>query len=108
MALDGSRDSRRWSLTMMFSALAACFGTAPVSAADPPKFWVYVGTFTDGKSKGIYRMVFDTASGRLSEPSLAAELENPNFLAVHPTHRYLFAVNDVSRGGKSSGAVTSF
>jgi 6-phosphogluconolactonase len=99
---------RRWLLTMLISAVTSCLGTAPGFAAEPAKFWVFVGTFTDGRSKGIYRMVLDTASGKLSEPSLAAELKNPNFLAVHPTHRYLFAVNEASNADKSTGAVTSF
>ena len=99
---------RRWSRIMLTSAVMTCLGTVPGSAAEPSRFWVFVGTFTDGASKGIYRMVFDSATGKLSEPTLAAELDNPNFLAVHPTHRYLFAVNDSSNSDRSSGAVTSF
>ena len=51
-------------------------------------------------------MVLDTATGKLSEPALAAELDNPSFLAVHPTHKYLYAVNENS--GYKSGAVTAF
>src|SRR5437660_11661595 len=106
MVFDRSRASRRWLLTMLVSAVTTCLGTTPGSAANPTKFWVFVGTYTDGSSKGIYRMVLDTASGKLSEPSLAAELDNPSFLAIHPTLRYLFAVNE--RPDKKSGAVTSF
>ena len=98
---------RRWSRIMLTSAVMTCLGTVPGSAAEPSRFWVFVGTFTDGASKGIYRVVFDSATGKLSEPTLAAELDNPNFLAVHPTHRYLFAVNDSSNSDRS-GAVTSF
>src|SRR5690348_5458451 len=30
-------------------------------AAKSSKFWVYLGTYTGGKSKGIYRCEFDTA-----------------------------------------------
>jgi len=45
---------------------------------------VYFGTYTDAKSKGIYVSSLDTASGRLTEPELAAETVNPSFLAVHP------------------------
>jgi 6-phosphogluconolactonase len=101
-------DWRRWFLIMLISSTTMGLAAAPGSAAEPAKFWVFVGTFTDGKSKGIYRMTLDTASGKLSEPLLAAELENPNFLAVHPMHRYLLAVNEASGADRSTGAVSAF
>jgi 6-phosphogluconolactonase len=108
MMFDNPLARRRWSRILLISAVTMCLGTVPGSAAEPSRFWVFAGTFTDGASKGIYRMVFDSATGKLSEPTLATELDNPNFLAVHPTHRYLFAVNDSSKSERSSGAVTSF
>ena len=46
---------------------------------------VYIGTYTNTTSKGIYVSRLDLASGTLSAPVLAAESENPSFLAVHPT-----------------------
>ncbi len=107
MVFDSTLASRWWLLTMLIFAVTACLGTTPSSAAAPEKFWVFVGTYTGRtQSKGIYRMELDTATGKLSEPTLAAELDNPSFLAVHPTHKYLFAVNESD--GKGSGAVTSF
>ena len=87
--------------------VAMSLGTAAADAAEPGKFWVFVGTYTDGKSKGIYRMVLDTASGKLSEPALAAELENPSFLAVHPTAEIPLRGERGLRPGKGGG-VTSF
>jgi 6-phosphogluconolactonase len=99
---------RPWLLTLLIVAAATCLGPPPGSAAEPAKFWVFVGTSTGrGQSKGIYRMMLDTASGKLSAPSLAAELENPSFLAIHPTQRYLLAVTENS-GRDGSGAVASF
>src|SRR4051812_32392863 len=35
---------------------------------------VYVGTYTGPKSKGIYMMRFDPATGKLTEPELAGEV----------------------------------
>ena len=69
MVFDSSLGSRWWFLTFLIAATTVGLGTAPGAAAVSPKFWVFVGTFTDGKSQGIYRMVLDTASGKLSEPS---------------------------------------
>ena len=45
---------------------------------------VYIGTYTDGASQGIYRLELDRASARLSTPVLVAEAVNPSFLAWHP------------------------
>ncbi len=106
MVFDSPLFSRRWLLTMLISAITACHGTTPGSAADAEKFWVFVGTYTDGASKGIYRMELDTGTGKLSEPTLAAEMSNPSFLAVHPSQKYLFAVGENS--GSKSGVVASF
>jgi 6-phosphogluconolactonase len=54
---------------------------------------VFIGTNTgkDSGSKGIYLADFDSATGRLTEPVLAAEYRNPGFLAQHPTKPVLYA-----------------
>jgi 6-phosphogluconolactonase len=106
MVVASGLTSLAWLLASLVSVVTTGAGYAPDNLAKPGKFWVFVGTYTDGKSKGIYRMVLDTASGKLSEPALAAELDSPSFLAVHPTHKFLYAVNEV--GGGKPGAVTSF
>ncbi len=71
--------------------------------------WVYVGTYTGGKSKGIYLFHLDMASGKLTAVGLAAETTNPSFLAIHPGRRFLYAVNEIENfDGKKSGAVSAF
>jgi 6-phosphogluconolactonase len=64
-------------------------------------FFVYWGTYTEGgdrfgsgASKGIYVSRMDAATGRLTDPELAAESPNPSWLAIHPSGRYLYAVNE--------------
>ncbi len=92
-------------------ALAVFAASAAGDAAKATQFWVFIGTYTSGKSKskGIYRCEFDTATGKLSEPILAAEAANPSFLAIHPSNRYLYAVGEIPQfEGKPSGAVTAF
>lgn len=70
---------------------------------------VYFGTYTGAKSKGIYYARLDTASGRLSQPELAAEISSPSFVAIDPKGNFLYAVNEISSfGGKRSGAATAF
>ena len=70
---------------------------------------VYLGTYTGGESKGIYRTTLDEGSGELSDPVLAAELENPSFLVVSPDQKYLFAVSENGKfKGEEGGGVSSF
>jgi 6-phosphogluconolactonase len=85
-------------------------GGLPGGAGDSAgPLWVYVGTYTSGSSKGIYRFDLDPASGKLTGPTLAAEAADPSFLAIHPNHRFLYAVAELDKfGGKSSGAVIAF
>lgn len=51
---------------------------------------VYFGT-EGGESRGIYRATFDTESGELGKPELAAEIRNPGFLALSPDGGHLYA-----------------
>lgn len=70
---------------------------------------LYVGTYTREKSKGIYRLQWDPASGALTSASVAAEVTNPSFLAIDPTRRFLYAVNEVGEfSGIKCGAVSAF
>jgi 6-phosphogluconolactonase len=74
--------------------------------ADSDSLWVYIGTYTGPKSKGIYVMKMDAATGQLSEPRVAAEVANPSFLTLHPSHKFLYAVSE--GGGKDGGVVSAF
>jgi 6-phosphogluconolactonase len=54
-------------------------------------------------------MGLDLRSGRLSTPRIAARSNNPSFLAIHPTRKYLYAVNEEGQyEGQPSGAVSAF
>jgi 6-phosphogluconolactonase len=73
------------------------------------KFWVYVGTYTGDSSKGIYRFVFDPATGELTDKALAGEVNSPSFLAIHPSQKFLYSVNEIGEfEGKKTGGVTAF
>jgi 6-phosphogluconolactonase len=78
-------------------------------AASAAETLVYFGTYTGKKSKGIYVSRLDQATGRLASPELVSETSSPSFLAVHPSGKSLYAVNEVSRfDGKTSGAVSGY
>lgn len=92
-------------LAFVSTLLAAVVSLA---AAAPTETWVYVGTYTGGASKGIYRTRLD-AEGHLTPAVLAAESPNPSFLAVSPSQQALYAANETDTfNGQPTGAVTAF
>src|SRR5262245_52844439 len=79
--------------------------TTAIEQADKSATLVYLGTYTNAKSKGIYVSRLDMAAGTLSAPELAAETANPSFLAIHPARDFLYAVNEIGTfEGKPSGS----
>jgi 6-phosphogluconolactonase len=94
-------------LTILAVFMATSFSTS-ISASEKTDF-VYIGTYTGAKSKGIYSARFDPKTGQLTQPELAAETKNPTFVAIHPNHRFLYAVGEFDRfQGKPEGAVSAF
>jgi 6-phosphogluconolactonase len=82
----------------------------PASAETPAvKYLVYVGTYTDHGSKGIYAYRFDSATGQASDLGLAAESVQPSFLTADPSGRFLYAVNETDTYlGQPTGSVSAF
>ncbi len=75
----------------------------PGSAPDAQ--WVFIGTYTTRGSKGIYLYRLDMSSGQLSPVGEGPVTPNPSFLAVHPNHRYLYAVNETDNGSVSAFSI---
>ena len=88
------------------------FSLVTVTAAkDSPKrkYLLFVGTYTEKESTGIYAYRFDAESSELTPLGIAAEASNPSFLAIDPSHRFLYAVNEVQKyKDASSGVVSAF
>ena len=59
---------------------------------------VYVGTYTGGESEGIYVYRMDPSSGALEFSSKATGIENPSFLDIDPSRRFLYAVAEMGPG----------
>ena len=93
----------------MFAPLFS-FGSAQHPAkASTGNYFVYVGTYTAQQSKGIYVYRLDVNTGEVVSLGLAAETNDPSFLAVHPNQKFLYAVNETGKfQNQSSGAVSAF
>lgn len=73
------------------------------------KVRVYVGGYTKGKDKGLYIYDLDLATGQLASVGVGPDAESPSFLALHPNHHFLYAVNEIDNyEGKKSGGVSAF
>jgi 6-phosphogluconolactonase len=77
--------------------------------------FVYVGTYTGPKSKGIYLFRLQTENLEVSQNitlvplGLAAETPSPSFIELDLKRRLLFAVNELNEfEGKPTGAVSAF
>jgi 6-phosphogluconolactonase len=98
-------------LSLTIFLLIALAATVLTSAAGPaPKnFSVYVGTYTDHGSKGIYAYGFDSSTGKLNSLGLAVESVQPSFVAQAPGGKFLYAVNELENyNGQPTGAVSAF
>jgi 6-phosphogluconolactonase len=70
---------------------------------------LYVGTYTSGKSEGIYLYRFNPATGEMRHFRTVSGVIDPSFLAIDPRRRTLYAVNETSEfNGKPGGAVSAF
>jgi 6-phosphogluconolactonase len=73
------------------------------------KYVLYVGTYTERGSKGIYAFNFDSANGRMTPLGLKAELANPSFVTLSPDGQFLYAVSEVDNfQGRHSGGVAGY
>jgi 6-phosphogluconolactonase len=88
-------------LSKIFFVAVAAVSVLTVQAKD---CFVYFGTFTDASSQGIYVSRLDMDTGVVSPPQLAIAADSPNYLAISPDSRFLYAANRAT--GKDS--VSSF
>jgi 6-phosphogluconolactonase len=101
-------------VAVVYVLLAASLSLPSLPAADAPAApgqLVWFGTYTGGpaKSEGISVSRFETATGKLSAPVLAAAMTNPSFLALHPSLPVLYAVSEVAdTDGKPTGAIVAY
>lgn len=71
--------------------------------------WMYIGTYTNKGSQGVYGLQLDESTGQLSEPKLIAETFNPSFLALSVKGDRLYATCDPGHFGlKRGGGVAAF
>jgi 6-phosphogluconolactonase len=83
----------RWNLFLLFFFISvSCFSQDP---------YLFIGTYTNGKSKGIYVYRFNTSTGTGAEVSSIAA-KNPSYLSLSADGKHLYATDEEQKGGAVS------
>jgi len=105
-----SRSTRREILKKIALGVCGVVAAEPVIArrrypAAPGIAIFFVGTYTRGRSKGIYGCRLDLASGSIRVDRAVSGVVNPSYLAIDKGRRRLFTVSEVS---EPEGSVSAF
>ena len=80
----------RWNLFFLFFVISL-----EGFSQDP---YLFIGTYTRGKSKGIYVYRFNTTTGTAAEVS-SAKSHNPSYLCLSPDGKHLYATDEEDTTG---------
>lgn len=91
----------------ILSFLLACLIMANTysNAKNKPKkrmnneFHLLVGTYTSGKSEGIYVYKFNVKTGEFSKESVAKNVQNPSYLVISPDEKYVYSAGEIDKNG---------
>jgi 6-phosphogluconolactonase len=88
--------------------MLSCLIASPAIAGS--SWHVYFGCYTGVKtgSQGIMVSRFNSDTGALSEPVLAAETGSPSFLVIHPDGKHLYSVGEMDLPGFKGGPVSAW
>ena len=76
-----------------------------ITVAQQP--YLITGTYTTGKSKGIYVYQFNNGDGTVKEVS-HIKISNPSFVAVSPGEEFVYAVKEEASDSGKGGAIAAF
>ena len=77
-----------------------------VTNAQKNENYLLIGTYTTGKSEGVYVYRFNSATGDFDSVSMA-KTPNPSYLAISSDEKFVYAVNENADKG-NGGKVSSF
>lgn len=96
---------RAFAFLLVLSAVAGALLPAQTAekASTRKNYLAFVGTYTTKTaSKGIYAFRYDTSSGKLTPIGVAAETQDPSWVAIHPNGKFLYAVNEAGKNSMVS------
>lgn len=73
------------------------------------KHILFVGTYTEGYTNGIFVYSFNDRSGKLKNLNLPIKISNPSFLTISKDKKYLYAVGELGDSEEEyNGGVSAF
>lgn len=99
-----SRDGLTSTIMRLFSFVVLLFYITACTAQK--NYYLLAGTYTGGKSTGMYVYDFDRKTGAAKIID-SAQTPNPSYLAVAPDQKFVYAVSETQRG-RYSGKVRAF
>jgi len=88
--------------------LSSALAGGPAATATPDGGYdLIVGTYTGGRSEGLYVYRFDARDGKAS-PLGIAKTVNPSYVVVSRDRRFVYAVNELPGGAGGGGGVSAF
>ena len=82
--------------------LLATFFTGHVFCQE---YYLFIGTYTNGPSLGIYVYKFNITNGD-AQPVDSIASKNPSYLAISPTGKYVYAVSE--NGSNTEGEINAY
>ncbi|RKR14655.1 6-phosphogluconolactonase [Maribacter vaceletii] len=69
---------------------------------------LFVGTFSENGSEGLYSYSFNSKTGELNNKKLEAEIKDPSFLTLSDNKKYLYVIKRTEEFKDSKGAIIAY
>lgn len=74
--------------------------------ANCQKYYLFIGSYTDSGSKGIYVYTFNASTGDAAFVSNTTGIVNPSYLTISPDAKYVYACTETRTA--NAGSISSF
>lgn len=92
-------------LAFILAGLTMAIGEQRTSAEEP---LVFISAFAGGKDAAIHAYQLDLATGALKLAQRTTDVQNPFFLAIAPSQKYLYSIHAKQFGGKEPEEVAAY
>jgi len=92
---------------MKLKILLSSLSTVIILIATAQQHYLVTGTYTSGKSEGIYVHTFNSSDGSVTEIS-HVKTSNPSFVAVSPDEKFVYAVQENAANNGKGGEIAAF
>ncbi len=91
----------------MKNLILSCISFLLMQLLSAQENYLIVGTYTGGKSEGVYVYKFNSNDGSSREIS-HVKTSNPSFVAISPDQKYVYAVHEDAANNGKGGEISAF